>query len=118
MDVAREYYRGFEERLKQSGVELSEHSFDEVMNQIHSSEQESPFYAEWHDGGSGINSSPISFVDSDHGRNYLVDLIMPSSNTRMLFGSGMLSLSYYEGMDVLEYRKKEICFVDESIAYP
>ena len=44
------------------------------MNQIHSSEQESPFYAEWHDGGSGINSSPISFVDSDHGRNYLVDL--------------------------------------------
>ena len=74
MDVAREYYRGFEERLKQSGVELSNKSFDEVMNQIHSSEQESPFYAEWHDGGSGINSSPISFVDSDHGRNYLVDL--------------------------------------------
>ena len=78
MVVAREYYRGFGERLKQS--------FDEVMNQIHSSEQESPFYAEWHDGGSGINSSPISFVDSDHGRNYLVDLIMPSSKTLMLFG--------------------------------
>ena len=86
MDVAREYYRGFEERLKQSGVELSEHSFDEVMNQIHSSEQESPFYAEWQDGGSGINSSPISLVNSDHGRNYLVDLIMPSSKTLMLFG--------------------------------
>ena len=75
MDVAREYYRGFEERLKQSGVELSNKSFDEVMNQIHSSEQESPFYAEWHDGGTGIYSSPISFVDSDHGRNYLVDLL-------------------------------------------
>ena len=88
------------------------------MNYIHSSKQESPFYAEWHDGGSGINSSPISFVDSDHGRNYLVDLIMPSSKTRMLFGRGMLSLSYSEGMDVLEYRKKEICFVDGSTANP
>ena len=88
------------------------------MNQIHSREQESPFYAEWHDGGSGINSSPISFVDSDHSRNDLVDLIMPSSKTRILFGSGTLSMSYSEGMDVLEYRKKEIYFVDGSTANP
>ena len=86
MDVAREDYRGFEDRLKQSRVELSRQSFGEVMNQIHSSEQESPFYAEWQDGGSGIYSSPISFVDSDHGRNNLVDLIMPSSKSLMLFG--------------------------------
>ena len=93
VNVAREYYRGFEDRLKQSGVELSNQSFDAVMNQIHSSEQESPFYPERRDGGNGIYSSLISFIDSHHCRNYLVELIMPSSQRRMLFGSGTLSLS-------------------------
>ena len=37
VEVAREYYRVFEDRLQQSGVELSNKSFDAVMNQIHSS---------------------------------------------------------------------------------
>ena len=112
VDVAREYYRVFEDRLKQSGVELSNKSFDAVMNQIHSREQESPFYPEHHDNGNGIYSSPMSFIDSHHGRNYLVELIMPSSQKLMLFGSGTLSLSYYEGIDVLEYRKKKISLME------
>ena len=107
VNVAREYYRGFEDRLKQSGVELSNQSFDAVMNQIHSSEQESPFYPERRDGGNGIYSSLISFIDSHHDRNYLVELRMPSSQRRMLFGSGTLSLSYYEGIDMLEHRNKK-----------
>ena len=112
VDVAREYYRVFEDRLKQSGVELSNKSFDAVMNQIHSREQESPFYPEHHDNGNGIYSSPMSFIDSHHGRNYLVELIMPSSQKLMLFGSGTLSLSYYEGIDMLEYRKKKISLME------
>ena len=112
VDVAREYYRGFEDRLKQSEVELSYQSFDAVMNQIHNREQESPYYPERHDNGNGMYSSPISFIDSHHGRNYLVELIMPSSQKRILFGSGTLSLSYYEGIDVLEYRKKKISLME------
>ena len=112
MDVAREYYRVFEDRLQQSGVELSNKSFDAVMNQIHSSEQEYPFHKKSDDGGTGIYSSPISLIESQHGRNYLVELIMPSSEKLMLFGSGMLSLSYYEGMDILEYRKKKISLME------
>ena len=71
-----------------------------VINQIHNSEQQSPFSPKDDESESSIYSSPS--------RNYMVKRIISSSQKLMLYGLATMSLSFYEWMDQLVYRGKRI----------
>ena len=89
--LGREVYCEIEDGLKQSGIVLSNQSFDMVINQIHNSEQQSPFSPKDDESGSSILSS--------HSRNYVVKRLMSSSQKLMLYVLATMSLSFYEWMD-------------------